>query len=278
MSQSIAEETDVWAELERLLNEKTPGCDSSSAQNQPDLNDSEPQGLGSDPGGRTPSLDEQSGSRVQPLRLCDDWLSEHHSSAPNPGASRRKQSRQFVIVDADDTQRRTECDAKSDTLPADGKSASSPPQSNYSPPSLETEAASRSPPPLSLTEGALSRCNTAVASPRRVPRSFTVQDLDSESVFTSLQTLGTPALTLRCASEEQAHGAKTRFQPSLAPHRAASCATQSVTQSALTPRSPHRRTDIEWAVDADPDALGCEDLRSAISLLQLRVRELEANP
>ena len=278
MSQSIAEETDVWAELERLLNEKAPGSDSSSAPNQPDLNDSEPQGLGPDAGAHTPSLDKQSVSRAPPLRLCDDWPSEHHSSAPNPGASRRKQSRQFVIVDADETQRRTECDAKSDTLPADGKSAISPPQSNCSPRSLETEAASRSPPPLSLSEGALSRCNTAAASPRRVPRYFTVQDLDSESVFTSLQTLGTPALTLRCASEEQANGAKTRFQASLAPNRAASCATQSVTQSSFTPRSPHRRTDIEWAVEADPDALGCEDLRAAISLLQLRVRELEANP
>ena len=105
------------------------------------------------------------------------------------------------------------------------------------------------------SEVALSRCPTASVSPRGRQRAFSVQDFDSagsESVCnTNLNKLGLcrPQLGLTleiCVDEADAR------------HKVA------------TPTWPQ-----QWAADVDPDLLVCSELRSAISLLQERVRQLE---
>lgn len=166
---------------------------------------------------------------------------------------RRKQSRKFVIVDEQDLHK------TDDTFLSEGRPLSSPPKSN---------GLSHSSPVLASSDGALSRCATAIASPQHRHRAITVHDLEESVCESPLGMSGRciTIFTLQCSSEASEHDSKKSFHEGIAPNAG------SGNRSAFA--SPNR-TDISWAVEADPDLLGCQDLRAAISLLQLRIRELE---
>lgn len=253
-------EMDVWAELELILREDAPTascCDSSQAFPE-STEPSQPQSFAAVV--NNSSRDARSTSRHPPRAQCDgseSSASGHRSSATCPAASRRKQSRQFVIVDMVDA---PEWHKTDDTFLSEGRPVSSPPKS---------KALSHSSPVLASSDGALSRCATATTSPQHRHRAVTVQDSE-ESVCESSMGLGgrcISTLTLQCSLEASAHDSKKSFHEGIAPNH-----TSSENRSALA--SPNR-TEVSWAVEADPDMLGCQDLRAAISVLQLRIRELE---
>jgi hypothetical protein len=231
-------ERDVWAELDRVLSSESEQILPRSAGLARSID--VPIHSNKEDKRKTKLAEASTESYEQP-QCKQTW------KANSSAAAKRKTTRQFLIMDLDE---------------AAGHEAS--PLHSHTSDHLADEAADAS-------EVALSRCATASVSPRQRRRAFSVQDFDSvctakpESVCKSLSKLSLNheggGLALICGTDCLAQDSESANASSLANW----CHARH--KEAISPQ--------QWAADVDPDLLSLRELRSAIALLQERVRQLE---